>query len=145
MMMNSKQSLLRRLRSAVQRLRLLLSSTVLSRTWHIASAIRRTRHLSSNHSSSSSSPAGCLMICSESDQQVVNNNNKGFESTYYGDSSTSPSSSSSPGGLIRSTSCVSQEEDDIDKRAEAFITNFRRQLQIERQISLQLRYCNTDN
>ncbi|CAI0451359.1 unnamed protein product [Linum tenue] len=32
-------------------------------------------------------------------------------------------------------------EDDIDDRAEMFIANFRRQLQIERQISLDLKYC----
>ncbi|CAN4077158.1 unnamed protein product [Withania somnifera] len=32
-------------------------------------------------------------------------------------------------------------ENEIDKRAEAFIANFRRQLRLERQISLELRYC----
>ncbi|KAB1204228.1 hypothetical protein CJ030_MR8G028309 [Morella rubra] len=32
-------------------------------------------------------------------------------------------------------------EDDVDQRAEMFISNFYRQLQIERQISLELRYC----
>ncbi|CAL1390698.1 unnamed protein product [Linum trigynum] len=35
----------------------------------------------------------------------------------------------------------SMVEDDIDDRAEMFIANFRRQLQIERQISLDLKYC----
>ncbi|KAM3379430.1 hypothetical protein P3S68_011844 [Capsicum galapagoense] len=34
------------------------------------------------------------------------------------------------------------DENDVDKRAEAFIANFRRQLRLERQISLELRYCN---
>ncbi|XP_050219657.1 uncharacterized protein LOC126670046 [Mercurialis annua] len=38
-----------------------------------------------------------------------------------------------------------QSEDDIDKRAELFIENFRRQLQIERQISLELKYFQGDN
>ncbi|TMW98881.1 hypothetical protein EJD97_003360 [Solanum chilense] len=33
------------------------------------------------------------------------------------------------------------EENDVDQRAEMFITNFRRQLRLERQISLELRYC----
>ncbi|KAK4349524.1 hypothetical protein RND71_032279 [Anisodus tanguticus] len=33
------------------------------------------------------------------------------------------------------------DENDVDKRAEAFIANFRRQLRLERQISLELRYC----
>ena len=40
--------------------------------------------------------------------------------------------------LARTTSY--QSEDDIDKRAEMFIANFHRQLQIERQVSLQLKY-----
>ncbi|KAK4729154.1 hypothetical protein R3W88_022142 [Solanum pinnatisectum] len=33
------------------------------------------------------------------------------------------------------------DEKDIDQRAELFIANFRRQLRLERQISLELRYC----
>ncbi|MCD7446407.1 hypothetical protein HAX54_006016 [Datura stramonium] len=33
------------------------------------------------------------------------------------------------------------DANDIDKRAEMFIANFRRQLRLERQISLELRYC----
>ncbi|KZV34096.1 hypothetical protein F511_34918 [Dorcoceras hygrometricum] len=32
-------------------------------------------------------------------------------------------------------------EDDVNKRADVFIANFYKQLQIERQISLELRYC----
>ncbi|XP_047938477.1 uncharacterized protein LOC125186178 [Salvia hispanica] len=51
-------------------------------------------------------------------------------------------SDESPGssrGLRRTTSYPS--EDDIDERADAFIANFYKQLQFERQISLQLRYC----
>ncbi|OMO86122.1 hypothetical protein CCACVL1_09786 [Corchorus capsularis] len=34
-------------------------------------------------------------------------------------------------------------DDDVDKRAEIFISNFRRQLWLERQVSLELRYCRT--
>ncbi|WMV40334.1 hypothetical protein MTR67_033719 [Solanum verrucosum] len=33
------------------------------------------------------------------------------------------------------------DEKDVDQRAEMFIANFRRQLRLERQISLELRYC----
>ncbi|WOG91934.1 hypothetical protein DCAR_0311189 [Daucus carota subsp. sativus] len=40
--------------------------------------------------------------------------------------------------IERTNSCSS--EDDIDKRAELFINNFKRQLLMERQVSLQLRY-----
>ncbi|PIN03407.1 hypothetical protein CDL12_24061 [Handroanthus impetiginosus] len=42
-------------------------------------------------------------------------------------------------GLHRTISYPSSE-DDIDKRAEAFIANFYKQLRYERQISLELRY-----
>ncbi|XP_030535571.2 uncharacterized protein LOC115744494 [Rhodamnia argentea] len=42
-------------------------------------------------------------------------------------------------GLQRTMSYPS--EDDVDKRAEMFIANFHRQLQLERQISMELRYC----
>lgn len=39
-----------------------------------------------------------------------------------------------------SSSRYGSDEDDVDQRAEIFIDNFRRQLRLERQISLQLRY-----
>ncbi|KAJ6434746.1 hypothetical protein OIU84_000061 [Salix udensis] len=42
--------------------------------------------------------------------------------------------------LERARSHGSSSDDDVDKRAEIFITNFRRQLLMERQVSLQLRY-----
>ncbi|KAJ6732141.1 TRANSLATION FACTOR [Salix purpurea] len=42
--------------------------------------------------------------------------------------------------LERARSHGSSSDDDIDKRAEIFITNFRRQLLMERQVSLQLRF-----
>ncbi|OAY31909.1 uncharacterized protein LOC110600261 [Manihot esculenta] len=56
---------------------------------------------------------------------------------YVEESEDSVSGNSSV-GLHRTISYPS--EDDIDKRAEMFIENFRRQLQIERQISLELKY-----
>ncbi|KAH6779443.1 cotton fiber protein [Perilla frutescens var. hirtella] len=36
-------------------------------------------------------------------------------------------------------------EDDVDKKADAFIANFYKQLQIERQVSLELRYYRGDS
>ncbi|XP_019053614.1 PREDICTED: uncharacterized protein LOC109114828 [Nelumbo nucifera] len=42
-------------------------------------------------------------------------------------------------GLQRTISFPSEE--DVDSRAEMFISNFYRRLQIERQISLELQYC----
>ena len=48
---------------------------------------------------------------------------------------------SKPGrALERARSHGSSSDDDVDKRAEIFITNFRRQLVMERQVSLQPRY-----
>ncbi|XP_059461834.1 uncharacterized protein LOC132190813 [Corylus avellana] len=41
--------------------------------------------------------------------------------------------------IQRATSFAS--DDDIDKRAEIFIANFRRQLRFERKVSLELSYC----
>ncbi|KAL0903321.1 hypothetical protein M5K25_027692 [Dendrobium thyrsiflorum] len=43
--------------------------------------------------------------------------------------------------MTRVTSISSASSDDINLRAEQFIENFHRQLMMERQISLQLRYC----
>ncbi|KAK7329807.1 hypothetical protein VNO77_23987 [Canavalia gladiata] len=107
-----RKTLLSRLRMAVQKVRFLLSSTILSHTWNAANILRRAslskRHLSFNDR------AG-LMICSEENDSV------------------SPSHS-----LQRTISYPS--DDDIDIRAEMFITKFRRQLRMERQISLELRY-----
>ncbi|KAK1391600.1 hypothetical protein POM88_010656 [Heracleum sosnowskyi] len=48
------------------------------------------------------------------------------------------STCSSSRRIERTISCSS--EDDIDKKAELFINNFKRQLLMERQVSLQLRY-----
>ncbi|XP_040374617.1 uncharacterized protein LOC121052804 [Rosa chinensis] len=42
---------------------------------------------------------------------------------------------------LQRTISYPSDQDDIDQKAEMFIANFRRQLQIERQVSLQLRYC----
>ncbi|GJN03662.1 hypothetical protein PR202_ga21133 [Eleusine coracana subsp. coracana] len=53
------------------------------------------------------------------------------------------SSGASPGILTRASSGGSAStggDEDIDRRAEEFIANFYRQLQMERQVSLQLRY-----
>uniref|UniRef100_A0A7N0VIG6 Uncharacterized protein n=1 Tax=Kalanchoe fedtschenkoi TaxID=63787 RepID=A0A7N0VIG6_KALFE len=52
---------------------------------------------------------------------------------------STPGSSHSSSRLVRTESCPSSE-DDIDSRAEMFIANFYRQLRMERQVSLELRY-----
>ncbi|KAF6138496.1 hypothetical protein GIB67_022530 [Kingdonia uniflora] len=55
-----------------------------------------------------------------------------------------PGSSRGGGTLQRATSGVSAYEDDtldIDRRADMFISNFYRHIQMERQVSLELQYC----
>ncbi|KAL1371997.1 hypothetical protein HN51_002167 [Arachis hypogaea] len=117
-----QQSLLSRLKRAVQKVRFLLRSTIISRTWHAASLIRRASSLGKRHLSFNDPPG--LKICS-SDNET--------------DSEASASRGPGP-GLQRTISYPSTDEDDIDRRAEMFIANFRKQLRMERQISLQLRY-----
>lgn len=119
-MSTQKRSLLNRLRMAVQKVKLLISSTILSRTWEAANMFRSTASLSRRHLSFHDERPGLLSCSEETDSE--------------GSVSTTPSRS-----LQRTISCPSSD-DDIDKRAEMFIANFRRQLQLERQISLQLRY-----
>lgn len=113
-----KSSLLSRLRVAVQKVKLLLNATVLSHAWHAATILRGVS-LSKRQISFNDRPG--LMMCTASDETDS-------------EDLVSPAHS-----LQRTISCPS--DDDIDKRAEMFINNFRRQLKMERQISLQLRYC----
>jgi hypothetical protein len=116
---NQKQnkSLLSRLRIAVQKVKLLISSTILNHTWNAAKMLRDS---SLNKRQISFNDHG-LMVCSSDETDS--------------EESVSPSQPC----LQRTISFPS--DDDINKRAEMFIANFRRQLRLERQISLQLRYC----
>ncbi|KAK7347711.1 hypothetical protein VNO80_22250 [Phaseolus coccineus] len=116
-----KKSLLSRLRVAVKKVKLLLSATVLSHAWHAANILRGVSM--SKRQISFNDRAG-LMICTPASAEETDS-----------EGLISPPAHT----LQRTISCPS--DDDIDKRAEMFITNFRRQLQMERQISLQLRYC----
>ncbi|KQJ98512.1 uncharacterized protein LOC100846517 [Brachypodium distachyon] len=56
--------------------------------------------------------------------------------------SASATSSRSTGASSPSSS---SGDDDIDRRAEQFIANFYKHIQMERQVSLQLRYCRADS
>lgn len=116
---NQNKSLLHRLRTAVQKVKLLISSTILNQTWNAAKLLRGTSSLNKRQLSFNDRPG--LMICSSDDTDS--------------EDSLSPSP---PRCLQRTMSIPS--DDDIDKRSEIFIANFRRQLLLERQISLQLRY-----
>ncbi|OAY27569.1 uncharacterized protein LOC110603324 [Manihot esculenta] len=100
------------LKRAVKKLNFLLSFNL--RRWRVASILRnvsrRRRRLSFNDRLGLH---GCI-------EDVESDENKRVRA------------------LQRTRSYAS--EDDIDQRAEIFIENFRRQLLLERQISLQLRY-----
>ncbi|XP_021277216.1 uncharacterized protein LOC110411403 [Herrania umbratica] len=107
-----KWSLLSRLRRAVKKVKFLLNFNM--NHWRIASMISASP--SSRRLSFTDRPG--LRACTDD---------------YDSDDSGSYSRR-----LARATSYPS--EDDIDKRAEMFIANFHKQLQIERQVSLQLKY-----
>ncbi|KAL2232809.1 uncharacterized protein LOC105155682 [Sesamum indicum] len=108
-------SLVGRLKRAVKKIKFLLDFNV--NRWKLASMIGRT---SSRKRRLSFNDRPGLRACMEEDQDPNDHD---------------PGSSR---GLHRTISYPS--EDDIDKRADAFIANFHRQLRFERQISLELRY-----
>ena len=110
---NNKSSLLSRLRRAVKKVGFLLNFGI--HRWHVASMLRTssdTRRFSFNDRPG-------LRGCTEDT-----------------DSEDQPSSSR---GIQRTISGPCEE--DVDKRADIFIANFYRQLQMERQVSMELRYC----
>ncbi|KAJ8557514.1 hypothetical protein K7X08_003139 [Anisodus acutangulus] len=116
-------SLIGRLKRAVKKITFLLMFDL--NKWKLASYM-----IGSSSRRLQKQPTGLNVICFENDQDLVNNAND-----YY-----SSSTSNSFKGLQRTISYPSSEED-IDKRAEMFIENFYKQLRLERQISLELRYC----
>ncbi|KAK7388498.1 hypothetical protein VNO78_23314 [Psophocarpus tetragonolobus] len=115
-----QKSLLSRLRMAVKKVKLLLSATIMSQTWQATSLLRGVSLSKQGQIGFNDRPG--LMMCSTASEQT---DSEGFVSP--------------PRSLQRTISYPS--DDDVDKRAEIFINNFRRQLQMERQFSLQLRYC----
>ncbi|PON56848.1 cotton fiber protein [Parasponia andersonii] len=118
-----KWFLLSRLRRAVKKLRFLLNFNV--NRWRVASMI----------GSRSFGPQ----------RRFSFNDRPGLTGACYDDSgSDDQDRSGSSRGLQRTISYPS-DQDDIDQRAEMFISNFRRQLQMERQVSLELRYYNRGN
>uniref|UniRef100_A0A7N0RG47 DUF761 domain-containing protein n=1 Tax=Kalanchoe fedtschenkoi TaxID=63787 RepID=A0A7N0RG47_KALFE len=131
-------SLISRLKRAVKKINFIIKFNVVNR-FKIASILGRSR------SSSSAKPrrlsfndrpglkAAAHFYCSSDEDEGV------AASSYYASARSSSSrGSSSSRELHRTTSCPASE--DVDKRADAFIANFYRQLRMERQVSLQLRY-----
>uniref|UniRef100_M1BC74 Uncharacterized protein n=1 Tax=Solanum tuberosum TaxID=4113 RepID=M1BC74_SOLTU len=121
-------SLLGKLKRAVKKITFLLNFDINKwklATYLIGSSRKSLHQLSFNEKILQKQPTGLNVICiDENDDQDLakNANNGSFK------------------GLQRTMSYPSSE-DDIDKRAEMFIANFYNQLKLERQISLELRYC----
>ncbi|GAB4853579.1 hypothetical protein Ancab_017770 [Ancistrocladus abbreviatus] len=115
-MVNTKWSLLGRLRKAVDKLRFLWIFN-LNPSWRFVSLIRGSIGKKPRRLSFSDRPG--LRACTDDDGGA--------------------GAHTSPTLLTRTTSCLSDE--DIDKKAEKFIANFYLQQRLQRQISLELRYC----
>ncbi|GMN52092.1 hypothetical protein TIFTF001_021244 [Ficus carica] len=111
----SNWSLFSRLKRAVKKVRLLLNFNI--NRWRIASMIGE-RSLDRHRRCSFNDRPGLTACASDSESE---------------------DSGSSRGQLQRTISYPS-DQDDIDQKAEMFIANFRKQLQMERQVSLELRY-----
>ncbi|KAK1289904.1 hypothetical protein QJS10_CPB18g00216 [Acorus calamus] len=122
-------SLLGRLRRVIQKVRLLMSFNM--HGWRLASLIgtapsmilRQISYGGSSNSSSSPSASPSL-----SQRQLSFLGQPGLLDATEDDCENGLS-------LSRTAS------DDIDRRAEQFIKNFYRHIQMERQVSLELRYC----
>ncbi|KAH9798570.1 cotton fiber protein [Citrus sinensis] len=104
------------LKKAVKKLHMILSRIKLSK-WNLASI--------------------CRAGFSQSRRSLSFNDRLGLQ---YCIVDRDPDEGSSVRVLQRTKSCAYDGDDDIDRRAEIFITNFRRQLLYERQVSLELRY-----
>lgn len=120
-MASDSSTLLSRLRRAVKKVKFLINYNIYS--WRVASMIGRSS-LRRKRLSFNDRPG--LRACTESEDP---------------DTDSDQDFGSNRGSLQRTMSCPSDQEYDVDQKAEMFITNFRRQLQIERQVSLELRYC----
>lgn len=109
-------SLVGRLKRAVKKIKFLLDFNV--NRWKLAS----------------------LIGASSSKRRLSFNDRPGIRACLEDSESEGPGSARS---LQRTISYPS--EDDVDKKADAFIANFHKQLRIERQISLELRYYRGDS
>ncbi|KAF3452802.1 hypothetical protein FNV43_RR03235 [Rhamnella rubrinervis] len=126
------RSLISRLRMAVNKVKFLMNFNVNS--WRVASMVRR-----------SSLPKRILSFNDRPGLRACTEDTDDNYSDRDDDDQVSRSNSSNGLSLQRTISFPSDQGYDIDQRAEMFISNFRRQLQMERQISLELGYCRTDS
>ncbi|KAM5550883.1 hypothetical protein ABKV19_027297 [Rosa sericea] len=116
-------SLVSHLKRAVKKVRLILLGLKLQR-WRIAS----------------------VLGCAATKRRCLSFNDRlGLQGSIEVDTSDDQNSSH----LRRVHSTISRSSsidyEDVDQRADAFIANFRRQLRLERQVSLELRYCRRES
>lgn len=140
-------SLISRMRMAVSKVKFLLNFDV--NRWRVASVIahhRRRSSLPERWLSFNDRPG--LRACTEdADDSDHDHDRQDHQDEDDDEVSSSRSSNSSGRGLSlqRTISYPSDQDYDIDQRAEMFISNFRRQLRMERQISLELQYCRANS
>ncbi|KAL2896821.1 hypothetical protein RDABS01_038606 [Bienertia sinuspersici] len=139
-----KCSWLNKLKKAVKKINFLLTSTYKFSQWSLASISifrapstrhRYTRHLSFNNES------GIYHGCSE--DSSMNEESRDINSKRCLSSFRSFRRMKNFGSNNNDHNIYGSE--DIDRRADMFIENFYRQLRIERQVSLNLRYCSNDS
>ncbi|CAN1122539.1 hypothetical protein LINPERPRIM_LOCUS2785 [Linum perenne] len=118
-----------RLKKAVSKLKVLLKFDL--HVWRLAGSLL---------ASSPSAPSR-VISCGSDLPGLAAALRQDSDSDWYSPPASFSPPSSSRTELHRTISRRSSMEDDIDKKAEMFIANFRRQLRIERQISLDLKYC----
>ncbi|KAI4337422.1 hypothetical protein L6164_015843 [Bauhinia variegata] len=87
-------------------------------------------------------------ICKQRRRYRFVNHRRGLRSCFSDDESESNNKARSEYRRATSVNAYSKWENnddvDVDKRAEIFIANFRRQLRLERQVSLESSSCNRD-
>ncbi|KAL8127059.1 uncharacterized protein LOC141717208 [Apium graveolens] len=127
--------MLNRLRNAVKKVKFLLNMNL--HRWRLASIL--SNKTSSSRRRTLSLNDRRLGLRAYADDNYFMN----IENSVVPTNDRRLSTSSSSRRIERTISCSS--EDDIDKRAELFIQNFKRQLLMERQVSLQLRYSRGNN
>ncbi|XP_026431847.1 uncharacterized protein LOC113329089 [Papaver somniferum] len=120
--------LLSRLKRAVKKVRYVLNFNIISK-WRLASMVGSSssqRRLSFNNNNNQS---GLLSFIEDRRHHQHGIDQMGLNSP------------SLRREISRTTSILSTDDQDIDDKAEMFINNFYKQLQMERQVSLELRYC----
>ncbi|GKD32551.1 RNA-directed DNA polymerase, eukaryota, reverse transcriptase zinc-binding domain protein [Tanacetum coccineum] len=126
---NNRWYLLNKLKNVVKKVTFLMNSNI--NKWRIVSSFKGGG-VGRRRLSSFNERLGLTMIVSSSDDELE-------EEVVCDSGSCARELKSTKSFRVERTRSFPQE-DDIDKRAEMFIENFYRQLRMERQVSLQLRY-----